>query len=72
MSKNGSLEFKYDNYEDDLKNREKDQGVKEDFNMQTDFGSPAKKKTEKKEDLEDEYAHDFEDPDKPSPRQPSK
>lgn len=48
MAKNGSLEFKYDNYEDDIKNRDK--GAKEDFNMQTDFGPPQKKKTEKKED----------------------
>jgi|JI6StandDraft_1071083.scaffolds.fasta_scaffold18365_6 hypothetical protein len=40
--------------------------------MQTDFGSPAKKKTERKEDPEDEYAHDFEDAEKPSPKQPGK
>jgi hypothetical protein len=49
MSKHGSLEFKYENYEDDLRNREKDKAVKEDFNMQTDFNpSPSKKKTEKR------------------------
>jgi hypothetical protein len=49
MTNNGSLEFKYENYEDDLRTHEKDKGVREDFNMQTDFNpSPPKKKTEKK------------------------
>lgn len=40
MSRNGSLEFKYESYEDDLHNK------KEDFNMQTDLAD-SRKKTEK-------------------------
>lgn len=60
MNRNGNLEFKYDNYEDDIKRKE--QPEKEDYNMQTDLNDKPKRS-----ESPEEYAHDFEE-DKPSPK----
>lgn len=54
MNRNGNLEFKYDNYEDDIKNKGKEHPEKEDFNMQTDLNDKPKRS-----ESPEEYAHDF-------------